>query len=278
MQTKLEGWAIPVAKEGPLVHADHTYVVSSDGKKWGCWGRNEGGRKICEGQGDSKKANCLSQPGGTALIVYAVTGVCHQTANRILRPTRKTVSQAQAYAASWALYGAYGGTNRALDPAWKAHEAICGIWEWKPDPLYLPQDSKRDHHFEALHAAYSKMAKALHDKEATGSEAVEEVRKLELEAVVRCRIEGGLPPKKLKSIASSRADMLAELEPVLMAMTGPQSVPDGAERANRLLNGFLVSVAKTLDKNEFKALFDVAPGTQLVVAEPGIASRWIGSF
>lgn len=276
MSVTLEGWAIPVEEEGALAHADHTYVSSSDGNKWGCWGRDAGGRKICEGQGDSQKADCLSQPAGTALIVYAVTGVCHQTANRILRPSRKTVSNAQAYAASWALYGAYGGTNRAFDPAWKAHEAVCGIWDWRPDPVYLPKDPERDHYFEALHIAHSTMAKAVRDNKATTSEAVDEIRKLELEALVNSRIENGLAPSTLASISNSRADMLAELEPALLAMAAPESVSASAERANELLNDFLASVAETLDPNEYKALFDVIPGTAVVVTEPEIVSKWVG--
>lgn len=278
MSVKLEGWAIPVEKEGPLAHADHTYVRSSDGKQWGCWGRGTGGRKICEGKGDSKKANCLSQPAGVALIVYAVTGVCHQTANRILRPARKTVSKAQAYAASWALYGAYGGSNRVFDPAWKAHEAICGIWDWKPDPVYLPEAPERDRCFEALHIAHSTMAKAVRDNKATVSEAVDEIRRLEIEALVSSRIAGGIAPNKLISISSSRADMLAELEPALLAMAGPESVSASAERANELLNVFLSSATEALDPNEYRALFDVDPGTTVVVAEPEIVSKWLGSF
>jgi len=275
MSTKLEGWAIPVEKEGPFAHADHTYVKSSDGKKWGCWGRDEGGRKICEGKGSSKKANCLSNPEGKALIVYAVTGVCHQTANRILRPSRKTVSKAQAYAASWALYGAYGGTNKMISPEWKTHEVACGIWDIRPDPVHLSEDPERDHHFEDLHIAYSKMAKAVSENRASVPEAADELRKMELEAVVQTRIKSGLTPNKLISIASSRADMLAELEPALMALTVQESISDCADRANKLLNDFLVSVAKTLDADEFKALFDVAPGTQVIVAEPHIVSHWL---
>jgi hypothetical protein len=215
---------------------------------------------------------------GTALIVYAITGVCHQTANRILRPSRKTVHKAQAYAASWALYGTYGGINGAFDPAWKGHEAICGIWDWRPDPAYLPEDPERDHHFEALHIIRSNMAKALHDRSATVSEAVDEVRRSELEAVARSRIEDGLAPNKLVSIHRSRADMLAELEPALMAMAGPESVTDSAERANRLLNDFLASTAQILEADEFKAIFDVDPGTTVIVAEPKIASRWVGGY
>jgi len=278
MTTTLTGWAVPVEKEGPLAHVDHTYVTSSDGKMWGCWGRDKGGHKICEGKGDSKKADCLSSPKGIALIVYGLTGVCHQTANRILRPSRQTVCKAQGYAASWVLYGAYGGTNRAFSPEWKAHEAICGIWDWRPDPLYLSKDQERDHYFEAMHIAYSDMAKAVDDRSASVSEAVDEVRTKELEALARNRIKGGLTPNKLTSIASSRADMLAELEPALMALAGPESVSASAERANKLLNDFLASVAKTLEADEFRAIFDVDPGTQVIVAEPNIISGWIGGL
>lgn len=68
---------------------------------------------------------------------------------------------------------------------------------------------------------------------------------------------------------------MAELEPALMALTVQESISDCADRANKLLNDFLVSVAKTLDADEFKALFDVAPGTQVIVAEPHIVSHWL---
>jgi hypothetical protein len=173
------------------------------------------------------------------------------------------------------LYGAYGGINKVLSPEWKSHEAICGIWDWRPDPVYLPEDLERDHYFESLHTAHSNMAKAVRDRRASESEAAEEVRKLELEALVRSRIEDGLKSAKLSSIASSRADMLAELEPALMALAGPESIADSAERANKLLNNFLASVARTLDPDEFKAIFDVDPGTQVIVAEPHIVSNWI---
>ena len=38
----LKGWSIPLnGKKGEF--ADHTYVTSSDGRKWGCWGRSSGG-------------------------------------------------------------------------------------------------------------------------------------------------------------------------------------------------------------------------------------------
>ena len=62
--------------------AEHTYVESSHGHVWPCWGRSMSGRQICVGGGNTAEADCLSQPNSQAGIVYGITGVCHQTANR----------------------------------------------------------------------------------------------------------------------------------------------------------------------------------------------------
>ena len=87
---------------------DHTYVWSSDGHRWRCWGRDSGGRQICSASGDSAVADCLSQPNSQAGIIYAVTGVCHQTANRILHPARVLASSAKGYRQSAFVWGTYG--------------------------------------------------------------------------------------------------------------------------------------------------------------------------
>lgn len=36
--------------------ADHTYVESSDGHVWPCWGRSVGGSNICVGTGNTAQA------------------------------------------------------------------------------------------------------------------------------------------------------------------------------------------------------------------------------
>jgi hypothetical protein len=80
-----------------MLPADHTYVTSSVGHVWPCFGRSAGGLAICSGAGNVERADCLSNPRAEAGIVYGVTGVCHQTANRILYPAGKTVSAARGY-------------------------------------------------------------------------------------------------------------------------------------------------------------------------------------
>jgi hypothetical protein len=70
----------------------HTYVTSSCGASWGCWGGNTGGLRVCYGTGSSIWADCIAEPNtgvghfarGLAGVVYAVNGVCHHMANRIL--------------------------------------------------------------------------------------------------------------------------------------------------------------------------------------------------
>lgn len=104
----LTGFALPVALKILSWFADHTYVQSDNGISWRCWGRDSGGTAICARSGDSTHANCISQPRSRAGIEYGKTGVCHQTANRILYPARVLVSEAKGYWLSSALYGTYG--------------------------------------------------------------------------------------------------------------------------------------------------------------------------
>jgi len=104
----LQGWCIPVVAF-PLW--DHTYVVSSCGLRWGCWGAETGGTGLSYGTGNSIIADCLSQSNSEAGIVYLRTGVCHQTANRILHPAGITVAGCRGYNVSALRYGTYGRRN-----------------------------------------------------------------------------------------------------------------------------------------------------------------------
>src|ERR1700687_2853584 len=101
----LEGRALPVVgRRGP----DHTYAASSCGLRWGCWGRSAGGIQLSFAVGSSSIADCLSQPNSEAGIRYGLTGVCHQTANRILHPAGITVASCGGYLVSVAAFGVHG--------------------------------------------------------------------------------------------------------------------------------------------------------------------------
>lgn len=91
-----------------LGRIDHTYATSDAGHAWGCFGRSTGGAVLRSGSGDASIAACLAGTDGKAGILYAVTGLCHQAANRILHPAGITVGGARGYAGSVMFYGKHG--------------------------------------------------------------------------------------------------------------------------------------------------------------------------
>jgi hypothetical protein len=103
----LTGYAL---KMSPPI-AEHTYVTSSHGHVWPCWGRFQGGRVICFGSGNTDQADCLSNSHSKleAGIRYGKSGVCHQTANRIMLPAGQTVFNAlHSNRGSLFAWGTYG--------------------------------------------------------------------------------------------------------------------------------------------------------------------------
>jgi hypothetical protein len=89
-----------------LVGPIHTYVTSSCGLAWGCFGRCENGTPLCSGQGSSTISDCIAQDG--AGIFYGITGVCHQAANRISFPAGLKAIGAGGYPQSVFTFGEYG--------------------------------------------------------------------------------------------------------------------------------------------------------------------------
>lgn len=107
----LKGYAIQC--EAPFSYLDHTYVHVCDMEenvqiRYGCWGRDNGGNVICSGTADVSIAERIATDNGHAGIIYLITGVCHQTANRILYPAGIIVYEAKGYTVSSAIYGTYG--------------------------------------------------------------------------------------------------------------------------------------------------------------------------
>ncbi len=111
----LNGHARPIVGQAGRF-ADHTNVSCSGnpGHLWVCWGVPPAGPIICTGPGSTKQAGCISTPAlvrgsrDLAGILYGITGVCHQAANRILFPANQIVNGARGYRASAAVYGRFG--------------------------------------------------------------------------------------------------------------------------------------------------------------------------
>src|SRR5579859_4917644 len=124
---------ILVAKRMPAIDAlglaDHTYVeCKGGGKAWGCFGRKKGGTDLRSGMGSTRRADAIAGADERAGIkCYAVNGVCHQAANRILLPARILVEGARGYRLSESVYGPYGRprSGRCASP-FNQHEHVTG--------------------------------------------------------------------------------------------------------------------------------------------------------
>jgi hypothetical protein len=109
---ELSAWAEPIA---PGSEWEHTYVTSTNGTRWGCFGSSDGGRLLRTATSNQLVADCLSREASQAGIAYGLTGVCQQAANRILLDAGLTVAEAGGYEVSTFFWGEYGrGTWPAL--------------------------------------------------------------------------------------------------------------------------------------------------------------------
>lgn len=132
---KLTAFAIPIMNK-PIL-PDHTYVTSSMGFRWKCFGRDAGGKIISSGTGSTIDSICISYPTHTTSlidnlvinnncckgIIYGITGVCHQAANRVLYPASLSVKDARGYFLSNLFFGKYG----TIGSDWEKTLAECFI-------------------------------------------------------------------------------------------------------------------------------------------------------
>jgi len=106
---RIFGWAV----RGRGDEVDHTYVTCDNGRKWECFGQCEGGMLICEGTVSPKAVEGIASQAHAGGIEYAVTGISHQAANRLLWGSKGMVSEARGFWACAMLFGVYG--SDALD-------------------------------------------------------------------------------------------------------------------------------------------------------------------
>ena len=271
----LYGWAIKISWLG----ADHTYVTSSDGFAWGCWGRSSGGKTICASTGSSGKANCISQPGSTAGLIYGITGVCHQTANRILYPARAIVSDAAGYWASILLYGTYG-TSLA---EWEIRKSNCisGVLGLKAqesestaitrivkEPTPEPGIKAYLDKVDAIYAAQTSNMKIPTLPEAKTREFLSQ----ELGLLFDYRL--GLAniktnSKNITTLQKLQASILGEKENFDGALIGGNiSAAEYAQKVNGLLMAFMKESGSLLGRDVHTKVFGMPPDAIFMVADP----------
>lgn len=277
---QLNGFAVKISWLG----ADHTYVLSSDGYVWPCWGRSSGGRRISSGQGSSAQANCLSQSDSHAGIVYGVTGVCHQTANRVLWPARTTVSKASGYWASTLLYGVYGTMGPVQLAEWEIRKARCASVSGDrmlalpltsrvkaaSEKVVSPQAPEERAFLEKLNALYAPHVQGLNIAAIAGMKAPDYLAN-ELDLIADYKLGAAKDPKQIVSLQKIQADVLKEKQALALALNNRKiSGEEYANKINDLFGTLLNQCSKTLGAKNYTALLGVDPGATFGIVDPKI--------
>lgn len=264
--SKLRGYAISTGFLG----TDHTYVKSDKPAfSWPCWGRDAGGKEICQGNGNATMGNCISQPNSWAGIIYGVTGVCHQTANRILYPAHVTVSKAGGYWASTLAYGVYGTPASMIE--WSARLVACSLvsnditsiraLEMDTRSQVLSQEDTEKAYLEKVMALYSETMQTPQTlrAEVKEDESYSLIGK-ELELMMEFRLGRSLDAQITKSILKQQYDFLKEKHEMDYNLYSTDlSVEKHVKEMNDLFGDTLRRIAEILEKDQFEKIFGLTP-------------------
>jgi hypothetical protein len=210
----LQGWSIPLVG---AQWGEHSYVTSSCGLKWGCWGRDFGGSGLSAATGDSTVADCLSQPNSQAGIIYGISGVCHQTANRILHPAKITVVGCQGYNLSVFAFGAYGqGTWSQLSICYPAGTILAptGGGGGPPRPL--------SRNFSSMIGFYNAAVSTIR----TTTAAEEDAQLAELSALTEMALGYPLDRDTLRALRDIQAELWRSRSALVARLHNGELTPD----------------------------------------------------
>jgi hypothetical protein len=272
----LTGWAIEIGTTG----ADHTYVTSSDGYVWPCWGRSAGGHSICSGNGSSASANCFSQTDSHAGILYALTGVCHQTANRVLFPAKVIVSAAGGYWASVLLYGTYGTHSLPALIEWEVRKGRCGgiTGDMAANARGVTFAEASVHVDPALRDYLDKVNNlyAAQANVATlnvlSKGAQPDILGQELKLMADYRLENAAPD--MSALQDEQAKTLSKKSALDQQLISKHLTPtEYAQQVNALVNDLLSQSVRLLGENTHTRLFGMAPGTPVELVDSDILAR-----
>jgi len=280
---QLNGFAVKISWLG----ADHTYVASSDGYVWPCWGRSSGGRLISSGQGSSAQANCLSQSDSHAGIVYGVTGVCHQTANRVLWPSRTTVSDAAGYWASTLLYGVYGTMGLVQLAEWEVRKARCSkvsgdrvtavpllaSTKAAAEKPVAPQSAEERVFLDKIDQLYAPHVQTLTVVALAEMKAPDFLAK-ELDLIADYKLGTAKDPKQIASLQKTQSDILKEKQNLALALNnGKITGEEYAKKVNDLFVTLLDKCSKTLSEEHYSKLLNIKPGVVFGIVDPKIMAK-----
>ncbi|MBT9612216.1 MAG: hypothetical protein IV108_03000 [Burkholderiales bacterium] len=265
--------------------ADHTYVTCAGGYAWGCWGRSTGGKIICTGSGSSAQANCISLPSSTAGLIYGVTGVCHQTANRILWPAGITVRKAKGYWASVLAYGTYGSDV----PAWLIRIGVCststgeipkcsakGRTALSISAREAPPDAKDRALLRDIKALYLRGVSTQEHKRRILMKGPADLKTLgsETKLVLQHRLGKAIKAADIKDIQTIQMELFSKQAQIAMHLhEGGLNGESLAQKINGAVNKMLKDCYKSLGKENYTKLLELEPGEMINIVDPEIAVK-----
>jgi hypothetical protein len=244
---------------------DHTYVGSDDGYCWPCWGRSAGGNPICSGPGSSVVADCLSQPNSEAGIKYGITGVCHQTANRILDPAGILVDGASGYGISEFVYGTYGSGSWPQRPL--CASLIANPGSPAKDTGDMIAGKKSSAFMDRVKMIYRSIARdlvPLEDEEIAGA-----VGNAELQARFDVFLGSDYDPQKKAAIAQMQANLRREQKRLVQELESGNLRPEQyVETLNRMINDVFAKCEDILGPNDFEKVFGAPRKKTIDLVDP----------
>ncbi|MGB9928515.1 MAG: hypothetical protein ACPK85_08935 [Methanosarcina sp.] len=297
-----------------MLGTDHTYVTSDKpSHAWPCWGRESGGKEICRGYGKFQVANCISQAlplmkPGTAGIIYGVTGVCHQTANRILYPAGVTVSKAGGYWLSTVVYGIYGTTSLEFftrlaickaslhTAALKKEVSIQSIdadMKVQSNPIIDEPEKEYIKKIVALYTEQMQTAPSLNSAimseessllqeskfESVSSMITNEERYSllgkELELMLRFHLGDNLDTQIIKPVLKQQSGFLMEKEKMDREFYNAGfNIENYVKDVNNLFGDILINFPDIMGKSEYERIFNLSPSEKgFILIDPDIAVK-----
>lgn len=266
--------------------ADHTYVqCDTGGARWGCWGGSTGGRVLRSGAGSTQRADRIAQPDEKANIrCYAINGVCHQAANRILLPAGILVSNARGYWVSVGLFGTYGKVG--LWPCWSPFEqyprvsgdlAECKtMWAARGSTGALTTSDKLDWQFIRRELEIYRGATTMMRSGAGPTEAMD----FHLELFMHMA-EFNLGPMFDRPLARKLRQVRKQIErervePESAFANKEMEAKEFVDRFNDHTIRFQTEMASVMKPDQYETLFELKPDDQVILADPKIVKRAYG--
>ncbi len=275
--------------------ADHTYVrCGSGGKAWSCWGGKTGGTELRRGMGSTKQANAIAEPNERARIsCYLINGVCHQAANRILFPAGITVRGARGYDVSEALFGTYGrprGPFGSCASPFDQHNGVTGDLPQCADtmPARAPRQGQRTRVVRSLRARrdeqkYIRGVLAIYRQaEPLTRASVRRMAGPDLEGfhlkLFMHKVEYNLRSGLGKSLSRKLQDVRLSAERSRMKIEDwfchrEMKAREFVQAFNKETILFQEAAAGVLKAKQYKALFGLEPGDNVILADPRIVRR-----